>query len=109
MFLVNLNGLVGHMLSHWTDLMLSKHTCIRPLLTSMVTLLYVDYVYYATRVINAACLLHASLDDVGKMISGKPAFNLRGVSGLLAGFSCAVPVQKGLLYACASLFYSHDW
>lgn len=71
-----------------------------------MTLLYVDYVYYATRVINAVCLLHASLEDVGKILSGKRAFNLIGVSGLLAGFSCAVPVQKGPLYACAHLFYS---
>lgn len=72
-------------------------------------LLYVDYVYYATRVINVGCLLCGSLEDVGKMTSGKQASKLLGAIGLLAGFSCAVPVQKGPLYACAHLFYSHGW
>lgn len=59
-------------------------------------LLYVYFVYYATRVINAACLLRGSLEDVGKMPSGKSASKLLSVIDLLAGVSSAVPVRKGL-------------
>lgn len=62
--------------------------------------------HYATRVINEPVTNSGSLQDVGKVPSGKPAPKLLGVTGFLAEFSFVVPVQNRplcILHICSAL------